>query len=114
MGTTLQAYCSCGYESDILSVGGGMMDMGQVCYAPALSRRRKEVVARDYLKDPQPKSWARDIIWYKDSKLRGDKKYSDEPVVYWSDLFDMPDINYFCPACEKMTMRFKFGGIRWD
>ena len=114
MGSTLQARCPCGYESDFLSVGGGMMDMGNACFAPALSRRRKAVVQRDYLKDPQPKSWAKDLTWYHDPKLRGDQKFSDDLVFSWSGSLELPDTNYFCPACEKMTMRFEDIGPMWD
>lgn len=114
MGSSLIAHCPCGYESDMLMVGVGEVDFGEICYAPALSRRRKAVVERDYFKDPQPKSWAKDLTWYDDPKLRGDKKFSDELVFSWSGTFDLPDVNYFCPACEKMTMRFRNAGWVWD
>ncbi len=103
MGSQVQAHCACGYESDGLSVGGGMSDMGTVCFAPALSRRRKAVVARDMKKHPQPKSWASDLVWYHDPSLRGDKTFSDDD-----------DDSYFCPSCEKMTMRFEDTGLMWD
>jgi len=98
----------------MLFVGGGMMDFGEVCFAPALSRRKKAVVKRDYWKEPKPKSWAKDLIWYNDPQLRGEIKYSDQPVFSWSGSFELPDVNYLCPVCEKMTMRFEFGGIMWD
>ncbi len=66
------------------------------------------------LKVPQPKSWASDLVWYSEPKLQGDKKFSDDLVFYWSGSLELPDTNYFCPSCEKMTMRFEDTGLMWD
>lgn len=118
MGSSIEASCPCGYESDLM-VGGGFLDFGTVCLAPALSRRRKAVVERDYYKDPPPMSWAKDLTWYNDPVLRGSEAYSDDPVFSWSVSdtkpgFELPDSNYRCPACGKLTLRFRISPVMWD
>jgi len=34
MGSMLMSQCKCGFESDCLSVGGGMMDFNEKCWTP--------------------------------------------------------------------------------
>ena len=48
MGSTIEASCPCGYLSDLLFVGGGMLDFGQKCMASALSRRARKIVLRNF------------------------------------------------------------------
>ncbi len=92
-----------------------MKDFGRKCLAPSRKGRARAVVTRDY--------WApasSGVVFYDDPSLReaGDVE-GGKPVFEWSGTdgrpdFVLPDVQYLCPACRSMTMRFSQGLLLWD
>ena len=122
MGGSVQARCSCGYESDLLLVGGGMADLGQKCMAPAYSKRQKKVVLRNYWGKKGRGRSPGGAIFYTDPRLSEPLlEATDVEIVFswgWGQEdkpdFCLPDVTYKCPKCDAMQMRFVQGNLMWD
>ena len=69
MSSTVHASCSSGFESGLLDVGGGMLDLGQMCLAPALSDRSGKLVVSNIWGKKRRGSRAEDVVFYTDPRL---------------------------------------------
>ena len=120
MGSTIQAQCSCGYESDMLHVGGGMADMGQRCMAPALSNRTGTLVLRNFWGERSREDKTAGATFYTHHSLhRPDDTETARLVFEWHGDkekldFVLANIGYKCPKCERMKMRYFDIGLMWD
>jgi len=120
MGSTIQAQCPCGYESDLLDVGGGMADMGQKCMAPALSNRTGKIVTRNYWGKRSREDKTPSATFYTHPSLHQPvSTRMDLPVFDWRGDEEKPDFvlvdtGYKCPKCDRMTMKFFDFGVMWD
>jgi len=129
MGSVLQAKCSCGFESDELFLGGGMMDMGAICNIPyycdhceivgtinILKKNTDELLHRELKKDIKCKKCRRKIQYY--GEISEDNFESQEDYAFdWSFGFDkrylLHDKLYHCPKCKKEKMKFYMTAC-WD
>jgi hypothetical protein len=121
MGSTVQATCPCGFESDLLRVGGGMTSFDQVCLAPALAERTGEIAAKNFWGKSRRGNRLGKFTFYTDTRLHEPLGEEAEPelVFGWRGRegkpdFDLPDIRYLCPACGEMSMGFSLGNLMWD
>ncbi len=122
MGISIIARCPCGFESDSLLVGGGMADIGGKCLAPALSQQTGKLVVRDYWEPRILSRRSSQLIFYNDPELQEKTPVEeDTPNVFsWfgnsvdQSPFYLRDINYLCPDCGEMKLRFMEFGLMWD
>jgi len=112
MGSSVQAFCPCGLETEIM-IGGGMMDHETNCLFPCCCEKCHSLVEANILvkKLRCPKCRSTKIIPYSDPRL------ASEPVgcvvESWFDL-TLTDGAYKCPECEMPTLRFGLGSSLWD
>ena len=119
MGSEVTAQCECGVEVSIL-VGGGMADLGTICYFPCLCDQCNNVVQGDLLatKSRCPDCGAANPVPYDDPQLAG--SLGDEIVAEWNmeeqlgRNLRLTDGSYTCPRCSKKTLRFVGSGKCWD
>lgn len=129
MGSMFIAQCDCGFESNMMHVGGGMRNFNEVLNAPALCEKCQILLVKNYLKqDPRCSRCGVKIKFYNDPSLfKGllPKNISD-CLFYWrlpddfnssstenNDFFCLPKADYLCPRCGKMNIRFIECGC-WD
>jgi hypothetical protein len=119
MGNILRAACGCGFQTDALFLGGGMMNFTTYCGAPALCSGCGELHVLNYL-DPRPScpECGRDVSFYNDPQLRSELNAGDssEPVFSWrleTGTFVLADGLFRCPRCGNFDMRFVRVGY-WD
>lgn len=137
MGTIIEARCACGFESGRIYAGGGFQNFKEVCAAPALCMSCMQLVVKNcYDKDSKCPACGKRVTFYNDPKLQAPNdeikhlKQSRLPleriiaqelvrdVFDWGRLedefrFRLPNIQYLCPKCGKMTMKFLNVGD-WD
>jgi len=118
VGSTVQASCPCGFENDLLFVGGGMMHFDEVCFAPALAKRTGEIIVRNLWGKGRRGSRSGKFTFYTDPRLHEPLGEDAEPefVFGWRGGegrpdFDLPDIRYRCPVCGDTAMRFSLGDL---
>ena len=112
MGTAVNATCGCGLEAEIM-IGAGFSDFPNVCLFPALCRNCERVVEANLARCPAhcPECGTAQVIPYSDPELaKGDGLST---VAAWGEL-ELSDGHYYCPACNKMTLRFASTGMLWD
>lgn len=117
MGLILQARCKCGFTSENLFLGGGMMSFGTHCAMPALCPTCHRLEVCNVLSERVRCSKCQGpVTFYTDKSLQSSMKTRRRPVFQWN-LDDrklvLPDVGFRCPACKKLTMRFLDSG-RWD
>jgi DNA-directed RNA polymerase subunit RPC12/RpoP len=138
MGAVIEARCACGFESGRIYAGGGFQNFEQVCAAPALCMKCRQFVIKNYKnKYSKCPTCNRKLMFYNDSKLQapkdgkrgeygvfkqGEFRFPDNfdpgkgdgprDVFVWGK-FRLPDVEYLCPKCGKMTMEFSHVGD-WD
>jgi len=121
-GTILKAQCPCGYHLEFMA-GGGMSNFKTLCAAPAYCAACKKLEILNYL-DDDPKcaacaACAGKPVFYNDPSLQEKPAPGAKPgtVFSWNTdkkgTFTLPDVNYLCPQCGKMTLRFVQNGF-WD
>jgi len=128
MGTMLIAQCDCGFKSNMINAGGGMSNFNEVLNAPAFCKRCKMFLVKNYLEqDPRCPRCKGKIHFYNDPALfKGDLTKEVEYVFHWrspdnfdlifpniDNFFCLPNTDYMCPRCGKMTMKFIDVGF-WD
>lgn len=130
MGMTIKAQCECGYETYV-DIGQGMMlapDGGDPPFrAPAWSKYSKHIVISDYSKKGSTAHY-RDIIFYNDPRVQAPIEDDDDPRrerrdedsaldrtgwMSWGG-FNLSNIEYLCPKCGEIGMRFRDTGMMWD
>ncbi|MBN1573614.1 MAG: hypothetical protein JW984_10505 [Deltaproteobacteria bacterium] len=120
MGTVFQAKCECGFESEEIFAGGGMLNFTEYCGAPAICLKCRKLFVKNYLKDnPKCSYCKRPVIFYDDPSVHApiDSSEEDNVIFDWrledDNFFELPDTMYLCPKCGKMTMEFISIGC-WD
>ena len=131
MGSTIQANCPCGFESDGIDVGAGFANPGEICLAPAFSKRTGRIMSSNFWGKSVRGTKSGHAVFYMDPSMHETCPDGGETeIVYswagwneWSCLvewdgwdegdgsddrpgFVLHDINYRCPECGKMSMRF--------
>jgi DNA-directed RNA polymerase subunit RPC12/RpoP len=124
MVTLLKATFECGFESDHIHLGFGMFGHGSYCNAPAVCLNCNMFLEKDYYKKYSkcPKC-RKKVVFYNDESVQKEKSKKTDNEKNDDDFswgmpdeekyFKLPDTNYYCPACGKMTMKFSFAGC-WD
>ena len=117
MGVILQGQCECGFETENLFIGGGMLDFTSKCYIPAVCLNCNIFLVKNYNKkfSKCPKC-RKKVVFYNDPQLQNKPKHGS-PLFEWNisedDPFILLDTEYYCPKCKKKQMRFIDMGC-WD
>jgi hypothetical protein len=129
MGDMLQAACSCGFVSEVISAGGGKMNFMETCNVPYYCDNCKSVGETNILMkstDDLPRSVLRKSI--KCEKCRRkvqhygeikkeDTEDEDSYVFEWNidddKTYFLKDKPHYCPKCKKENLKFYATGC-WD
>lgn len=114
MGTMIQAKCECGFSSDEIFQGSGMIETRKDM-EPAYCEKCHRLVVLNYLDlKPHCPHCRSEVRFYNNPSLQRtpNKKKTDNEFIRWGN-FLLPDAEYLCPQCGKMTMRFLVIG-NWD
>jgi Zn finger protein HypA/HybF involved in hydrogenase expression len=125
----LIAQCDCGFRSNLIYVGGGMMNFNGVLDVPALCKRCQTLVVKNYLEhDPICPHCGGMINFYNDPGLFKGQLPKEENgcLFYWrlpdnfdsnyskiDNFFCLPKTDYMCPHCGEINMKFVENGF-WD
>ena len=122
MGSMLISQCKCGYESDCLSVGGGMMDFNEKCWTPCYCDECELVMSINILTKEGKKGYYRCTKCKKRVKYYGEIgedtfEYQDGFIFDWRINFEksysLKNKLYYCPKCKKENLQFHSIG-NWD
>ena len=122
MGSMLQSQCKCGFESDCLSVGGGMMDFNEKCWTLCYCDECELVMSINILTKEGKKGYYRCTKCKKRVKYYGEVgedtfEYQDDYIFDWGinieKRYFLKDKLYYCPKCKKEEMKFYSTGC-WD
>jgi len=121
MGGIIRAICKCGFESDKIFAGSGFRNFQTVCAAPAICLNCRRLLIKDYMKKQEKcPDCGREVTFYTDPSLQAQMNESKKPedIFSWhlSDGmgdFQLPNTQYLCPKCGKMTLTFILIG-NWD
>ena len=123
MGSMLQSQCKCGFESDELYVGGGMMDYGGKCGIPCYCDKCKLVTTINILTIEGEKGYYRCPKCRKRIGCYGkieEETFENDDVNYIFDWriniekrYFLQNKLYYCPKCKKEEMNFYSTGC-WD
>ena len=122
MGSILRAKCKCGFTSETILAGGGMLNFHEVCNAPAICLNCNLFLIKNYMKKYSkcPKC-RKKVTFYNNPQIQKKmpesyKKYNEIFCWYIDKIkgtFRLPDTQYFCPNCKEMTLEF-FDLGNWD
>jgi len=119
MGSILVAECECGFKSEEMFAGGGMLNFYEVCNAPAICKECGIIFTRNFMstkKNIRCPNCKKKALYYNDPILHGDKQ-GEEVVFSWNlpadESFILPHTTYCCPQCRQMNLRFFDVGC-WD
>jgi predicted RNA-binding Zn-ribbon protein involved in translation (DUF1610 family) len=107
MGFTVNAFCSCGLDTDI-QVGRGMLDF-TADYFPAMCSTCYDVVCVDHEKSPMicPQCEGQSVVPYDDPRLLSAQcENAGSSSFSWGER-KLVAGDYFCPKCQKMSLHFK-------
>jgi DNA-directed RNA polymerase subunit M/transcription elongation factor TFIIS len=123
MGSMLISQCKCGFESDCLSVGGGMMlYLHEKCWIPCFCDECELVMTINILTKEGKKGYYRCPKCRKTVKSYGEIgednfESQDEYIFDWGiddeKRYFLQNKPYYCPKCKKEEMRFYSTGC-WD
>lgn len=122
MGQILEATCTCSFQARGLFVGGGMRNFETYCGAPALCCDCGVIHILNYLDRPHVcPHCGNAVVFYNDPRLFSlpATKTEDRPAVFsWhvpgeAEPFVLLDVDYLCPTCREMHLRFTLTGF-WD
>ena len=122
MGSMIKSHSKCGFESEVLYVGGGMMDYGGKCGVPCYCDKCKLVTTINILTIEGEKGYYRCPKCKKRIECYGEiKEESFEDDVHyvfdWSlgemKRYYLKDQSYYCPKCENNDLQFQPVG-NWD
>ncbi|MBT7087989.1 hypothetical protein HN928_03400 [bacterium] len=121
MGSIIRAHCKCGFESEDIYAGGGMMNFHEICNAPAICLHCNTFLIKNYMKKYSkcPKC-RKKVTFYNDSQVQEKVSESDESyydIFSWDmeekGTFFLLNIQYYCPKCKKKSLKFVDIG-NWD
>ena len=123
MGSMLQSQCKCGFESDCLSVGGGMMlYLHEKCWIPCFCDECDLVMTINILTKEGKKGYYRCTKCKKRVKYYGEIgedtfEYKDGYIFDWRLNFEksysLKNKLYYCPKCKEENLQFHSVG-NWD
>ena len=126
MGTILLSKCNCGFESESLFIGGGMIPMNKEYYLPHYCDDCEYVFDRNILKKSgsELKKYNKCSKCLKKVTSYGSIKKTDldSDVILIDDIdfrFDLDkriklnDKGHYCPRCKSDTLEFEHMG-QWD
>ncbi len=121
MGEVYIAECECGFKSDGLYLGGGMMSSDD-CHAPAICLTCSSFTVMNYADDnpecPECRGKGK-VVFYNDIEVQAEDelKRKHREIFSWNisdnKSFKLNDIHYLCPSCGKLKMKFASIGS-WD
>jgi len=121
MGGIVQARCDCGFESENLFLGGGMLNFETYCGVPVLCKTCGSLQVVNLL-DPccccgtchGPVEFYHKVVPRTAPELR---ETLTNRLFSWrlggGDTLVLPDSGHLCPRCHEQHMRFVDTG-RWD
>ena len=119
----LQSQCKCGFESDCLSVGGGMMlYLHEKCWTPCYCDECELVMTINILTKEGKKGYYRCTKCRKRVKSYGEVgedtfENQDGYIFDWRINFEksysLKNKLYYCPKCKKENLQFHSIG-NWD
>ncbi len=116
MGTIIEATCECGYSSGEIWQGAGMLTFTTQDMEPAFCEKCRKVIVLNYMEDDPrcPSECEGEPRFYNDPSLQKipDDRQTERSTIQWRNFF-LPDVNYLCPRCREMKMRFRGVGD-WD
>jgi hypothetical protein len=117
-GTILRASCPCGYHQDNIMAGGGMASFTTYCGVPAYCSVCKTMEILNWLEEsPRCRTCQAKPVFYNDPSLQEKPSAGAKPrdVFSWNTdkkgTFKLSDINYLCPQCRKLQLRFTVTGM---
>ena len=122
MGSMFVAQCSCGFESDELLLGGGMMNFTEVCEIAFYCDNCEIVGTINFLTKEGKKGYYRCTKCKKRVKYYGEIeentfKYQEEYLFDWrinnDKRYFLQDKLHYCPKCKKVNLKFYSTGC-WD
>ena len=124
MGSMLESQCKCGFESDYLYVGGGMMDYGGKCGVPCYCDKCELVMSINILTKEGKKGYYRCTKCKKRVNYYGEvgeETFEDNGVNYIFDWgiggmekrYFLKEQSYHCPKCKEENLQFHSVG-NWD
>ena len=123
MGSMLISQCKCGFESDCLSVGGGMMlYLHEKCWIPCFCDECELVMSINILTKEGKKGYYRCTKCKKRVKYYGEIgeytfEYQDGYIFDWGinieKRYFLQNKLYYCPKCKKENLQFHSIG-NWD
>ena len=119
MGSSTVGKCDCGFETEELLLGGGMMNFDTVCLFPHYCQNCTSLFNENiYNKDLIcPKCKSKNVISYDDKRACS---FMKDEVFSWNtqsnlgrDLKLSAD-NNLCPKCGSFTLNFMPSLLLWD
>lgn len=121
MGSIIKAVCKCGFESGDIFAGGGFQNFQTTCMAPAICLNCRKLLIKNYTKEHEKcPDCGREVTFYNDPQVQTQTNESKKTrdIFSWHtnderEDFQLPDTQYLCPKCGKMTLTFILIG-NWD
>ena len=131
MGSLIISKCSCGYQSDMFGIGGGMISINKEYYLPYYCDDCEIVIDRNILKDSgsELKKYNKCPECFKKVKYYGSiiKKNVEDDLFpsgpsgdididfrfSLDDRYKLDDNNNHCPKCKNNNLEFEYVG-NWD
>lgn len=114
MGHAVSAECKCGYSVDMLMIGGGMRDLGNICLHPALCSVGEHIATVNLMEKP---------ITCPDGHRGFPSPYCNSPdlqiepgshsISQWGE-YELNDGKYLCPKCGEYELVFSDAGVFFD
>lgn len=121
MGEIIKAICTCGFESENIFAGGGFQNFQTTCTAPAICLNCRKFLIKNYKKKHEKcPDCGKGVTFYNNPSLQiqTDESKKSRVIFSWHISgkrgdFQLPDTQYLCPRCGKMTLTFIVIG-NWD
>jgi len=119
MGQMINAKCECGFETDVMCLGGGMLNFMTECAFPFYCEECSFLFEGNIFDKSIlcPKCHKADIYPYDSKKAYatlGKKNVFNWRVVdEIGRVLVLTDGNYICPSCRKFSLKF-FDVGNWD
>ncbi len=117
MGQMIRAKCNCGFQTDVMYLGGGMMNHTVSCIFPNYCKDCKSLFEANMYdkKIICNKCGSTNTVPYNNSQV---VKSLDDTVFDWSPVqmneeLKLSKNNSLCPQCNEFALEFIFVGM-WD
>jgi DNA-directed RNA polymerase subunit M/transcription elongation factor TFIIS len=121
MGSIIKAICKCGFDSGAILAGGNSHNFRRTCIAPAICLNCQRFLIKNYMKKHETCPNCGKVVTFYDNPLvqtKMSKTKKSMNIFSWHisderEDFQLPNVRYLCPKCEKMTLKFVLVGY-WD